>query len=101
MDTKSLIADAKMRFSHNSAKAQLKDKYDSKLVVAVQGGLWKADVQTISLLSAVDTETIVLIDSFENPVKVNRIDLLQTLLSLYTTVMNEWYLEWAEVETKR
>ena len=30
MDTKTLIKDAKARFSHNSAKTYLKEKYNSK-----------------------------------------------------------------------
>jgi hypothetical protein len=36
MDTSTLIFEAKSRFNHNSAKAYLKDKYDSKLIVADQ-----------------------------------------------------------------
>ena len=43
MDTKTLITEAKARFAHNSAKDYLKEKYDAKLLVAEQGGLWKAD----------------------------------------------------------
>jgi len=101
MDTKTLISEAKARFNHNSAKAQLKDKYDSKLIVAEQNGLWKADAQTIALLSTLDTELVVLMDTFNNPVEVNRNDLLQSLRTIYTTVMQEWHDEWKELESKR
>jgi hypothetical protein len=52
MDTKTLIKDAKARFSHNSAKAYLKEKYNSKLIIAEQGGLWRADAQTIAILAS-------------------------------------------------
>ena len=52
MDTKTLISEAKARFNHNSAKAYLKDKYDSKLIIADQGGLWRADQKTISFYHA-------------------------------------------------
>ena len=72
MDTKTLIKDAKARFSHNSAKAYLKEKYSSKLVIAEQGGLWRADAQTIGFL----TKT-------------------------YTKIMTEWNSEWKELERKR
>ena len=51
MDTKTLISEAKARFNHNSAKAYLKEKYEAKLLVAEQGGLWKADQQTITFLA--------------------------------------------------
>jgi hypothetical protein len=102
MDTKTLIAEAKARFSHNSAKAYLKDKYDSKLIVASQGGLWKADQQTISFLSAMNNDNFtVMIDTFNNPVHVNRDQLLELLQTTYNTVMLEWHKEWTELEGKR
>jgi hypothetical protein len=102
MDTKTLIAEAKARFSHNSAKAYLKDKYDSKLIVASQGGLWRADQQTISFLSAMNNDNFtVIIDTFNNPVQVNRDQLLELLQTTYNTVMLEWHKEWKELEGKR
>ena len=101
MDTKTLISETKARFNHNSAKAQLKDKYDSKLIVADQGGLWRADQQTISFLSAMDDNFIVMIDTFDNPVQVNRDSLLELLRKTYNIVMLEWHKEWKELEQKR
>ena len=101
MDTKSLIADAKARFNHNSAKAHLKDKYDSKLLVANQNGLWKADNQTIAFLSAINQDFIVMIDTFDNPVHVNRQELLTLLLDTYNKVMGEWIHELGELIKKR
>jgi hypothetical protein len=101
MDTKTLITEAKARFNHNAAKAQLKDKYDGKLIVADQGGLWKADTQTISFLNSLTDDTIVAIDNFDNPVEVKRTELLEKLKETYTKVMNQWYIEWKELESKR
>jgi hypothetical protein len=101
MDTKTLIADAKARFSHNSAKAYLKDKFDSKLIIADQGGLWKATPNLISFLNSMDAETIVLIDNFDNPVKVVRATLLANLKEVYTIAMSNWYTEWTTLENKR
>jgi hypothetical protein len=101
MDTKTLISEAKARFNHNSAKAQLKDKYDGKFIVAEQGGLWKATPELISFLSAMDDNFIVLIDNFNNPVQVNRDQLLSVLKDTYQKVMLEWYKEWKEIETNR
>jgi hypothetical protein len=101
MDTKTLITEAKARFNHNSAKAQLKDKYDGKLIVAEQGGLWKASPELISTLNAFDDNFIVLIDNFDNPVQVNREQLLTVLKTTYQKVMLDWYKEWKELETKR
>lgn len=101
MDTKTLIADAKARFAHNSAKDYLREKYNAKLLVAEQGGLWRADKETIAFLSTFLSEEVVLIDTFDNPVKVNSRELLGKLLDTYNNVMNEWYNEWKELESKR
>ena len=102
MDTKTLIAEAKARFNHNSAKDYLKEKYNAKLLVAEQGGLWRADKETIAFLKSWQiSDEIVLMDTFDNPVKVDRIKLLLTLQDTYNSVMNEWYDEWKELESKR
>ena len=101
MDTKTLISEAKARFNHNSAKAYLKEKYDAKLLVAEQGGLWKADQQTITFLATSTNDKIVVMDTFDNPVLVNRYELLNRLQKVYNDVMLEWYTEWKELENKR
>ena len=101
MDTTQLLADAKARFSHNSAKAYLKDKYSSNLIVAEQGGLWTASTALISFLSSIDQEYVVIVDNFDNPVRVNVSELRTKIVHTYTTVMDAWEKEWAELETKR
>jgi hypothetical protein len=75
MDTKTLISEAKARFAHNSAKDYLKEKYEAKLLVAEQGGLWKADKETIAFLSVMINDyddKVILVDTFQNPVLVDR-----------------------------
>jgi CO dehydrogenase/acetyl-CoA synthase delta subunit len=103
MDTKTLIVEAKARFNHNSAKAQLKDKYEGKLIVADQGGLWKADTQTLTYLynTPADQDKVILIDSFDNPVKVHAMQLYKKLREVHDNVMDQWYNEWKELESKR
>lgn len=101
MDTKTLISEAKARFNHNSAKAQLKDKYDGKFIIAEQGGLWKASPEIISFLNSMDDNFVILIDNFNNPVQVNREQLLTAVKETYQRVMLDWYKEWKEIETVR
>ena len=101
MDTKSLITEAKARFNHNSAKAYLKDKYDSKFIVAEQNGLWRANLETINFLTAISDAEVIIIDTFNNPVKVIRQALLDKLSTVYKTTMEEWYAEWVELENQR
>jgi hypothetical protein len=101
MDTKSLITEAKARFNHNSAKAYLKDKYDSKFIVADQNGLWRANLETINFLTATTDAEVIIIDNFNNPVRVIRKELLDKLSTVYKTTMEEWYTEWVELEKNR
>ena len=101
MDTKTLISEAKARFNHNSAKAQLKDKYDGRFIIAEQGGLWKASPELIAFLNVLDDNFVILIDNFNNPVQVNRDQLLSVLKNTYSKVMLEWYKEWKEIEINR
>ncbi len=104
MDTKTLITDAKARFAHNSAKDYLKEKYNAKLIVAEQGGLWRADKETIAFLTVMTNDwddRVVLIDTFDNPVLVDRSELLSKLKKVYHSVMLEWFNEWKELESKR
>lgn len=101
MDTKALISEVKARFSHNSAKEYLKDKYASKLIVATQGGLWKATPELIGFLASSTDDIVVLLDNFENPVLVNRIQLHDVLYKAYNDAMQLWFSEWKELESKR
>jgi len=101
MDTKQLIIDAKARFKHNSAKAYLKDKYESKLIVADQGGLWKATPELIAFLSISDRTNTVLLDTYQNPVQVEIRKLEVKLRETYNTVMEQWHTEWKELEKNR
>jgi hypothetical protein len=101
MDTKQLITDAKARFKHNSAKAYLKDKYESKLIVADQGGLWKATPELIAFLSISDRTNTVILDTYQNPVQVEIRKLEVKLRETYNTVMEQWHTEWKELEKNR
>jgi hypothetical protein len=101
MDIKNLLIESKARFNHNSAKAYLAEKYKSKLIVAEQGGLWKANHDTIAFLNSLSSDQIVIIDTFDTPVKVNRQELLEKLQQVYETTMEQWYVEWKELENKR
>lgn len=101
MDTKAIIAEAKAKFSHNSAKEYLKDKYKSKLIFADQGGLWTANQQLITFLNAMLEEQLVILDSYETPIKINRIQLLSKATQIYNESMNEWFNEWENLRKKR
>lgn len=101
MDVKILIKQAKARFNHNSSKAYLKDKYEAKLLVANQGGLWKATPELQGYLASRTDFSVILNDIYNNPVMVNRIELYEALRCTYEDTMAAWYLEYKELENNR
>jgi len=101
MDTEKLLKEAKSRFNHNSSKKYLKDKYQAKLVFADQSGLWCADPKLFSTLQFFTDDEVVLLDMYDNPVKVNRTQLWSKAYSIYRTVMNDWHTEFEELKNKR
>jgi hypothetical protein len=101
MNIDGLITEAKAKFNHNLAKAYLKEKYQSKLIFADQGGLWVANKELITFLLGITTDEVVILDSYENPIKVNRVQLLNQVTKVYTESMNEWYEEFTKLRKQR
>ena len=101
MDIQVLLNEAKARFAHNSAKDYLKEKYKNKFLIADQNGLWSADASTITFLQSFDTEKLILIDTHNRPVEVDRLSLLNKLKTVYQDNMSSYLKEFKETETKR
>jgi hypothetical protein len=101
MDTKQLIKDAKARFSHNLAKQYLKDKYESKLVLADQGGLWRITPTLLSQLNSSTSKTLIIVDEYGNPVEVERKLLLLRANELYVSTMDAWLYEFNQLQQNR
>lgn len=101
MDTKLLIRQAHARFEFNTAKKLLKEKNDAKLIVADQGGLWKASIDLISFLSFQSNEKLILTDIYDVPLLVDRLQLLNRLSETYDQVMLSWYEEFETIKHNR
>jgi hypothetical protein len=101
MDTKALLSEIKARFNHNTNKEYLKNKYKAKLILADQGGLWEINPTLLMFLATTTTEHMVLLDQYENPIRVNVKTLLSKATETYNTVMNDWHEEYKLLENKR
>lgn len=101
MDTKTLITEAKARFSFNASKTYLKDKYTSKMLFADQNGLWIASPELLTFLDSANSDELVLLDSYGNPIKVNPKQLFEKTRGVYNKVMEDWYTEFEELKNSR
>lgn len=101
MNTEALIAHARARFDHAAAKKLLREKYEAKMLFAYGGGLWRAgpDLQT-TLLTCPDVEAV-LLDLYDNPIRVNTRELLAQSQQRWQEQMNAWLAEHEANSSKR
>ena len=94
MDTEALVAHARARFDHAVAKRILKEKYEAKMLFAYAGGMWRAGPELLTLLHSVPVEDdIVILDLYENPIKVNPLELQHLAYDRWQEQMNAWLVE--------
>jgi hypothetical protein len=102
MDTNALIAHARARFNHAASKRLLKEKYEARMLFAYAGGMWRAGPELLALLQSVPVEDdIVLLDLYENPVKVSPLELQHLAMQRWQEQMNAWLVEHEENASKR
>jgi hypothetical protein len=102
MDTNALVAHARARFDHVAAKRLLKEKYQARMVFGYNGGLFRAGPELLTLLHACPVEdNIVVLDLYENPVKVNPLELQHLVQDRWQEQMNAWLVEYDELSKKR
>ena len=101
MNTDDLVTQARSRFDHAAAKRVLKEKYEAKLLFAHAGGMFKSTPEMISFLSLYNNEEIVLLDLYENPVRVNSDNLRNEMQKRWYEQMNAWLAEHNKLSKKR
>ena len=102
MNTDNLIAQSRARFDHATAKRVLKEKYQAKLLFAYNGGMWCAGPELLTLLQAIPVEdSVVMLDLYETPVKINPNELQYLALGRWQEQMNAWLLEYETLSKNR
>jgi hypothetical protein len=101
MDTNELVAHARARFDHSSAKRVIKEKYQAKMNFAHAGGMFHANPEMIVFLSLYGDQRIVIQDLYESPVEVNAQELCEIMKSRLQEQMNAWLIEYNDLSKKR
>jgi len=102
MDTDALIAHARARFDHVAAKRVLKEKYQARMLFAHRGGMWRAGPELLAMLQSVPVEDdIVILDLYENPIKINPLELQHLAHNRWQEQMNAWLVEHDELSKRR
>lgn len=96
-----LVKTARLRFKHNESKIYLKEKYKARLTIPFSGGMFTASIDLMSFLSQLKSESIVVLDNYENPIEVVPNELYDALFHTYTSVMRDWNDEVKELNRLR
>ena len=91
MDTDLIKRTSRTRYLNQAAKLTARESHTARLILTTQGGSWQVSQELIAFLSVTALgSTIVLLDMYDNPVTVNRDQLLRECIATYTTVMKSW-----------
>lgn len=102
MDTEDLIKHSRARFAHEAARRVLREKYTARMLFAYRGGMWRAGPELLTLLQAVPVEDdVVILDLYENPIRINPEELRYLALERWQEQMNAWHAEHETNSSKR
>ena len=102
MDTNNLIAHARGRFDHASAKRLLKEKYQGKLTFAYRGGMWQAGPELHAMIFTCGKQgETVLPDLYENPVRIDTVELMKLSQERFNEQMTAWLVEYEQLQKQR
>lgn len=94
MTTENLLSHARGRFSYESARRLLQEKYQSKMLFAYQSGMFQAGPELLTLLHSCPVDDdVVILDLYKNPVLVNPGELQRLAHDRWQEQMNAWLVE--------
>jgi hypothetical protein len=96
-----LVAQIKQATDYQTNKRILREKIQSDLHFTLSGGLFKATPELIAFLNLYDLYEMVIEDTYQNPIKVNRIAMLELATQHYQLAMNAWHIQFEEIKRAR
>ena len=100
MNTDELVAHARARFDHESARRTLKEKYQAKFVFAHAGGMWQAGPELLTILKCCSGDVVIL-DLYETPVQINAEQFYEQVLQRWQEQLNAWLVEYEALNKNR
>ena len=101
MDKDALISHVRARFDHEAQKRILREKYEAKMLFAHAGGMWRAGPELQTTLLTCPEPVAVLLDLYENPVKITVAELMTLSQQRWQEQMTAWYVEWEQLRQQR
>jgi hypothetical protein len=102
MNPEELVEHSRARFAHEAARRVLREKYTARMLFAYNGGMWRAGPELLTLLQAIPVEDpVVLLDLYENPVRIDPKEFQRLVFDRWQEQMNAWHVEFESNNRKR
>lgn len=101
MNPEQLVAHARARFDHEASRRNLKEKYQARMMFAYAGGMWRAGPELQTMLLTCPGDEAVILDLYDNPVKVDTKKLFAMSQQRWQEQMNAWLVEYDELNKNR
>jgi hypothetical protein len=100
-DLEKLTDQIRLATNYQVNKRILREKIQADLQIPYNGGLFKVTPELIAFLNAWNIDELFLEDTYQNPIKINRQELLDKCCGHYQMVMNEWHCQHEEIKRVR
>jgi hypothetical protein len=95
------VEQVRLATNFNINKQILREKIQTELHVAHNGGMFKITPELIAFVKDWPLDTLYIEDVYQNPVEIDRQVFLVTAQQHYHRVMNEWHQQYAELRKIR
>ena len=100
-DLEQIVTQIRQATDYQINKRILREKILTDLHVPYAGGLFKVTPELIAFLSTWDGDELFLEDTYQNPIKIQRTELLDLCSQHYQMVMNTWHVQHEELKRIR
>lgn len=96
-----LVKQIKQSTDYQINKRILREKIQADLHFAYNSGLFKATPELIAFLNSYDLDEMFIEDTYQNPIRVDRGELLALTKQHYQMAMNAWHAEHEKLKRTR
>lgn len=96
-----IVEQIKQSTDYQTNKRILREKIHTDLHFAYNNGLFKSTPELIAFINAWDSEELYIEDTYQNPIKINRLEFLTLCKQHYQTAMNAWHTQHDELKRIR
>jgi len=100
-DLENITNQIRLATDYQVNKRILREKIQTDLQIPHNGGLFKVSIELISFLNSWDQDELFLEDLYQNPIKIDRKELLNKCREHYQMVMNTWHVQHEEIRRAR